>query len=182
VSSSLCCCWDYTSAADLPRRDAAVDGIAICWPAASAPCAQLRPEQVKKGADQGVDGRLFLHVLPYEDTYQVVLSVKGGQHIGPEFVRDLAGTVGRQPGEQIGVLITLAEPTPAMRDDAAGHGVYTTPWGKHPRIQILTVADLLSSKRIDMPPPSQVGLTFKRAPKATREASHVQPSLMVGES
>jgi hypothetical protein len=36
--------------------------------------------------------------------------------------------------------------------------------GNHPRIQILTIAQLLEGKRIDYPHPSNV--TFKRAPKA----------------
>jgi hypothetical protein len=38
-----------------------------------------------------------------------------------------------------------------MRKEAASAGFYETPWGKHPRLQILTVGELLSGKRIDMP-------------------------------
>ena len=139
-----------------------------------------RPEQVKKGADQGVDGRLFFHIPPNDETHQAVLSVKGG-HTGPDHVRDLAGVIGRDNAE-IGVLITLEEPSAPMRNEAAGHGMYTSPWGTHPRVQILTIADLLGGKQISMPPPSQVNITFKRAPKATREVSHAQAPLIAEQS
>jgi site-specific DNA-methyltransferase (adenine-specific) len=82
-------------------------------------------------------------------------------------------------GAEIGVLLTLKEPTKPMREEAASHGIYRTRWGDHPRLQILTIEDLLGSKRISMPPPSRVGLTFKRAPKVQREASGaVQASLL----
>ena len=68
----------------------------------------------------------------------------------------------------IGALITLQEPTAPMRGEAAGAGVYHSPLydKSYPRLQLLTVAELLAGKAIDMPPLRQVGATFKRAPKA----------------
>jgi hypothetical protein len=69
-------------------------------------------------------------------------------------------------GAQIGVLITLQEATQPMRSEAAGAGFYASPWGNHPRLQILTVAELLEGKGIDCPPQEQVNVTFKKAPKA----------------
>jgi hypothetical protein len=53
-----------------------------------------------------------------------------------------------------------------MREEAASAGYYESPWGKHPRLQILTVAELLEGKGIDCPPQEQVNVTFKKAPKA----------------
>ncbi len=45
-----------------------------------------------------------------------------------------------------------------------------SPWGKHARLQIITVEDLLTGKAIDRPP-IQTSVTFKRAPKVvTKEA------------
>jgi hypothetical protein len=70
----------------------------------------------------------------------------------------------------IGVLLTLDEPTRAMRTEAASAGFYKSPWGQHPRLQIVTIADLLGRKRIDMPPVRQTSVTYKRAPKAKRPA------------
>ncbi|MGA2363776.1 MAG: hypothetical protein ABSG73_15150 [Candidatus Aminicenantales bacterium] len=43
-------------------------------------------------------------------------------------------------------------------------------WGrKYPKIQLLTIADLLSGKKIDMPPVKQVGATFKKAEKFVKD-------------
>ena len=50
-----------------------------------------------------------------------------------------------------------------MRTEAAGAGYYESPWGKHPRLQILTVDELLQGRAIDMPPIRQVSRTFKKA-------------------
>lgn len=66
-----------------------------------------------------------------------------------------------------------------MRKEAANAGFYTSPWGKHPRLQILAVEDLLTGKTINRPP-SQTSITFKRAPKAApkvRERQERMPGL-----
>jgi site-specific DNA-methyltransferase (adenine-specific) len=69
-------------------------------------------------------------------------------------------------------LISLEEPTAPMRKEAASAGFYTSPWGKHARLQLLTVEELLIGKGIDRPP-IQTSTTFKRAPKAkTKGAAH----------
>ena len=49
-----------------------------------------------------------------------------------------------------------------------GAGFYDSPgWGtRHPRLQVLTVEELLEWKGIDMPPVGQVSVTFKKASKA----------------
>lgn len=125
-----------------------------------------RPIEQKKGADRGIDGRLYFHdETGGAKTKQIILSVKGGG-VGVKDVRDLRGVIEREQAE-IGVLITMEEPTKPMRAEAAGVGFYFQPeWGKFPRLQILTVADLLGGKRIDYPPSAQVNVTFKKAPKA----------------
>jgi hypothetical protein len=64
-----------------------------------------------------------------------------------------------------------------MRSEAASHGMYHTQWGTHPRVQLLSIAELLNGARVNMPPPSQVGLTFKRAPKSRRDVGAAQASL-----
>ena len=129
------------------------------------------PSELKKGADKGIDGRLFFHDDPNGSTKQIIISVKAGEHITSAFVRDLVGTITREKAE-IGVLISMAEPTRDMRKEAASAGFYTSPWGKHPRVQLLTVQGLLSGERIDYPPSQQVNATFKRAKKAaTGEAA-----------
>jgi len=68
----------------------------------------------------------------------------------------------------IGVLISLEEPTHPMRSEAASAGFYESRgWGKrYPRLQLLTVAELLAGRGIDYPPLAQVNITYRRAPKA----------------
>jgi site-specific DNA-methyltransferase (adenine-specific) len=122
------------------------------------------PHELKRGADKGIDGRLYFHDDPSRKTKQIVFSVKAG-HVGVAHVRDLRGVIDREKAE-IGVLIALQEPTKPMREEAADAGFYESPWGKHPRLQILTVAELLEGKGIDCPPQEQVNVTFKKAPKA----------------
>lgn len=122
-----------------------------------------RPVEEKKGADKGIDGRIYFHVGDGR-TRQIVLSVKAG-HVNVSHVRDLRGVVEREQAD-MGVLISLEEPTTPMRREAASAGFYASPWGTHPRLQLVTVEDLLTGKTIDRPP-IQTSITFKRAPKAT---------------
>jgi hypothetical protein len=49
------------------------------------------------------------------------------------------------------VLISLEEATKAMLTETASAGFYKSPWGNHPRLQVLTIAELLSGKKIDYP-------------------------------
>jgi len=126
-----------------------------------------RPVQQKKGSDKGIDGRLYFHdEAKGAKTKQVILSVKAG-HTSVAHVRDLRGVMEREQAA-IGVLITMQEPSQPMRAEVAGGGFYDSPGWKtrHPRVQILTVAQLLSGDGIDMPPIGQVSVTFKKAPKA----------------
>jgi len=126
-----------------------------------------RPIEQKKGSDKGIDGRLYFHdEAEGGKTKQVVLSVKAG-HTDVSHVRDLRGVVEREEAD-IGVLIAMQEPTSHMRTETAGAGFYHSPgWDKnYPKLQILTVAELLAGKGIDMPPQRQVNVTFKKAPRA----------------
>jgi hypothetical protein len=52
-----------------------------------------------------------------------------------------------------------------MRKEAASAGFYTSPWGKHARLQLLTIEELLTGKGIDRLP-AQTRPRSKRAPKA----------------
>jgi hypothetical protein len=93
----------------------------------------------------------------------MLVSVKGGKNIGPQFVRDLLGTVETQKA-QMGVLISMVEPTRGVLDAVNHGGTYTLPVnGKvYPRVQILTVARLLQGERPNMP---QTLLPYIQAPK-----------------
>jgi site-specific DNA-methyltransferase (adenine-specific) len=108
-----------------------------------------RPAEGKKGADQGIDGRLFFFDEGTAKPKQAIVSVKAGK-LHATHVRDLVGVVQREQA-QIGVLISFNVPTQPMRTEAASAGFYESPWGNHPKIQLMTVSDLLAGKKIDMP-------------------------------
>ena len=137
-----------------------------------------RPVEQKKGADRGIDGRLYFHD-DAEGTRpkQAIFSVKAGQNLSVAMVRDLGHVVEREKAA-IGVLIAMHEPTGPMRQEAAGAGFYASPWGtKHPRLQVVTVAELLAGKSIDLPPSRDLR-TFKKAPKA-KSKGRARPDLML---
>ena len=124
-----------------------------------------RPVEEKRGMDRGIDGRLYFHdEAEGGKTKQIILSVKAGKTTVAH-VRDLRGVVEREEAE-MGVLIAMQEPTKQMRSEAAAAGFYESRWGKHPRLQILTVLDLLEGKQVDFPYRSGTNVTFKKAPKA----------------
>jgi len=129
-----------------------------------------RPVEQKKGADKGIDGRLYFHdEAKGGKTKQIVFSVKSG-HVTSYMIRDLRGVIERE-GAEIGVLITMLDPTKDMRGEAAGAGFYeSTVWQKrYPRIQILTIEDILRGRGIDCPPLKRTNVTFTRAPRAKKD-------------
>ena len=119
-----------------------------------------------KGADKGIDGVLTFQEGGTGSPHQrVIISVKSGR-VAPSMVRDLRGTVERERAT-IGVLVTLEEPSPGMSAEAASSGFYElNHYNRYPRIQILTVAELLAGGAIEMPPIRPGGTTLKRAPRA----------------
>jgi site-specific DNA-methyltransferase (adenine-specific) len=135
-----------------------------------------RPTEEKKGADRGIDGRLYFHDENKRDrkTKQIIFSVKAG-HVQSAYVRDLHGVIDREDA-QIGVLICMEAPTKPMLKEAAEAGFYKPPGleDRYPRIQILTIEELLAGKGVAYPRLLEV--TFKKAPKA-RKAAEEQMAL-----
>ena len=95
-------------------------------------------------------------------------------------IRDLVGVINREKA-QIGAFLSLEPPTAPMRREAASAGFYESPWGKHPRLQLLTIEDLLGGKGVGYPQVADV--TFKRAQRVRYEPSEKQKDLpMVAET
>lgn len=140
-----------------------------------------RPVQEKKGADKGIDGKIVFQGDAAGKFESVILSVKAG-HVTVSHVRDLRGVVDREKAA-IGVLISMEDPTKPMQTEAVTAGFYESPmWDrKYPKIQLITVADLLAGKKIDMPPVKQVGATFQKAPKASRKAVQTEDLPLPGD-
>jgi site-specific DNA-methyltransferase (adenine-specific) len=115
-----------------------------------------RPAQDKRmGADRGVDGYIYFMDEESGLAKKVVVQVKSG-HVTVAQVRDLKGTVEREKAV-IGVFITLEEPTAPMRAEAASAGFYEVHLEisgrtvRCPKLQILTVEELLGGALMDIP-------------------------------
>ena len=105
----------------------------------------------KKGADTGIDG--YLYYMDEKDKIKkAIISVKGGKNINVSMIRDLGHVIDREKSD-IGVFILLEKPTRPMLEEAAMKGFYHSPLGKdYPRIQIVTIEDILSGKSPEIPP------------------------------
>ena len=122
-------------------------------------------EAIKKGADRGIDGRLYFHDDRSGSSKQIIFSIKGGLNIGVAEVRDLVGVLQREQAE-IGVYISFAEPTKPMLREAAEAGFYTSSDGtKYPRVQLLTIAGLIEGSQHLARPLHVRDITFKKAPR-----------------
>ncbi len=86
---------------------------------------------------------------------------------------DLKGVIEREKAA-IGALITLREPTKPMLTEAASAGFYECKAdpkydpipGRYPRLQILTVAELLAGKKLEYP--AHRVETFAKAERKTK--------------
>jgi adenine specific DNA methylase Mod len=137
---------DIAGAIDLARRDKHQ----FQWWAAWLVGAQRYREE-KRGADRGIDGRAYFKNGPYGDG-ALIISVKGGANVNVGMLRDLRGVIEREDAE-MGIFVTLAEPTAPMIAEAAAAGfVRQSAHGKLPRLQIVTVADMLDGRMPRIPP------------------------------
>jgi len=137
-----------------------------------------RPREPRRGADRGIDGRIYFQdgATRGARMRQIILSVKAGQ-VHASHVRDLVGTMEIEHAE-LGALISFEEPTIAIRKAAARAGVYESAWGRHARIQLLTVGELLAGARLDYPYPSGTNRTLPPGRRARRQDS--QPLELFG--
>jgi hypothetical protein len=123
----------------------------------------IRIEATPKGSDRGVDGVGFFKDDKSGRYKKIICQVKSGA-VKPGDVRDFAGTMAREKAD-IGVFICLAEPTRDMRAEAAAVGFYAPEamsTRKVPKLQILTIKDLLVDRR---------GVEY---PSMILEATHAQ--------
>lgn len=132
----------------------------------------------KKGADKGIDGYIFFSDDESGKFKQVIVSVKSGK-VHSHDIRDLKGVLDREKAE-IGVLLTLQEPTKAMQEEAREAGTYVPdhyPDYHFPRIQILTIQEVLEEKRRIEYPRFGLDTTFKKA-KRQKKKTDEQGSLL----
>lgn len=125
-----------------------------------------RPAQEKKkGADTGIDGIINFIDDPGGKVKKLIVQVKSGK-VTVSQIRDLKGVMEREKAA-IGAFITLLEPTEPMEKEAATAGFYQPenwPGLQCPRLQIITIAELLAGNKLDYPRLAP-DATFKRAPR-----------------
>jgi site-specific DNA-methyltransferase (adenine-specific) len=119
----------------------------------------------KKGSDKGIDGVINFVDDNSGKAKRILVQVKSGK-VKSGDIRDLVGVITRE-NAAIGIFITLENPTRDMTAEAASAGFYRSEFfhKDYPRLQILTIEDLLNGKEAQMP----MNLTtFKQAERILR--------------
>jgi site-specific DNA-methyltransferase (adenine-specific) len=112
----------------------------------------------KKGADRGIDGNIY-----FAKTARAIVSVKAGENISVQMIRDLRGMIERE-GAEIGVFLTLNEPKKTMIAEAAAAGQYHMEgFAPVPRIQIVTIEEALRLRDRAVQLPLRRDDAFKKA-------------------
>ena len=113
----------------------------------------------KKGGDDGIDGIAYISELDSDNNLtkkEVFFSVKSSKNLNPSVVRDLYGTVTRD-GAVAGILITLY-PMQNLEKESKKYGTYIHKLSGQelPKIQIVTIEEMMQGARIKLPMASDV--------------------------
>lgn len=116
--------------------------------------AQNKTKENMRGADKGIDGVInFIKDKNGEYIYgKIIVQVKGGA-VQRNQIATLKGDIDREKADG-GLFITLEKPTKPMISEAIEAGSYEVKFSqkKYPKIQILTIEDLLNNEKADIPP------------------------------
>ncbi|MCX5996819.1 MAG: DNA methyltransferase [Chloroflexi bacterium] len=107
----------------------------------------------KKGADTGIDGYLYFtdYSMDKDKVKKAIISVKAGGQVHSSMIRDLGHVIDREKAD-FGIFITLEKPTEPMVKESATKGFYSAQSGNnYPRIQILTIEDIMQGKKPNIP-------------------------------
>lgn len=140
---------DYESAVRLAENDKfTFQDWAITLVGANPPSGET-----KKGADRGIDGIILFYDiinLANPKLKKIIVQVKGG-HTNRGDVAKLKGDIERE-NAPMGILITLHNPTPEMKKEAALAGEYGySASTSFPKIQILSIKDWFEGKNLKIP-------------------------------
>jgi len=116
----------------------------------------------KKGADAGIDGIAYMQDRNENSDIewkQVLFSVKSDKNPHVSYIRDLHGTIEREKAT-IGYFITLFPPTRDMIAECKKIGKYKNSLmdQEYPKIEIVTVEDILNGNRITIPTSHQISV------------------------
>ena len=127
----------------------------------------------RRGADSGIDGYINFFDDNSGKAKRIIVQVKSG-HVRRDMIATLKGDMAREKAD-LGLFITLNPPTRPMVQEAASAGIYTPdhyPDHRYPRLQVLTVEDLLDGAQAEYPrfapdatlPPRPAPPPFHRPP------------------
>lgn len=135
------------------------------------------PRQVKKGADEGVDGWLRFASGVEGQFEKIVVQVKSG-HVNVQVLREFRDVVIQGQEGAMGIFLTLEDPTSEMIKLVKSTDPYVSPtWNvEYPKIQILTIQELLDKKRPQMP--STIS-PFQQAQSTKRIDRHIINSKLI---
>ena len=108
----------------------------------------------RRTADGGIDGRLYFDMPGERDLQSMALEVKGGKHVGISVLRELRGVLEDDRALMAGLIVMRppgdrqATTFGQFRASAGDLKVHGRPY---PRMQMLTVREILDGKRFDTP-------------------------------
>ena len=136
----------------------------------SAIPAQSKTKENMRGADKGIDGviNFMKDVANGKTEYgKLLVQVKGGGTHRND-IATLKGDIERERADG-GLFITLEDSTRPMKEEAVSAGSYDVRFSnsKFPKVQIMTIEDLLNNKKPEVP----LGIMpyYKEAKEAKRE-------------
>ncbi|MDO8486104.1 MAG: DNA methyltransferase [Candidatus Staskawiczbacteria bacterium] len=117
--------------------------------------AQNKTKENMRGADKGIDGVINFVKDKENGNYiygKILVQIKGGS-VHRDQIATLKGDIERERADG-GLFITLEKPTKPMAEEAVSSGTYEVKFSnkKYPKIQILTIDDLLNGEVADTPP------------------------------
>jgi len=129
----------------------------------------------KKGADKGIDGIMTFRDSANGVDKRIIVQVKSGK-VSSRDIRDLNGTVDREKNAVMGVFVTLEPPSHNMELEVMELGDYHSVGfnRSYPKIQILTIEQLLDGARVQFP---GADTTLKQAQREQVNGGEQKPLL-----
>ena len=116
----------------------------------------------QRSADGGIDGRIYYAATDTaKDLDSMALEVKGGKSVAASVVRELRGVLDRDEAQMVGLIVlhTLGERQARnFRSEMAQAGDIDIDGTPYPRMQMLTVSEILDGQRFNTPGAAARGL------------------------
>lgn len=108
----------------------------------------------RKTGDGGIDGRLYFSLPDERDLQSMVLEVKGGKNVNVNVLRELRGVLDRDDALMAGLIVMDGlgtRRTANFNREMAAAGDLEVGGVLYPKMQMLTVSQILEGKRFETP-------------------------------